>query len=194
MNKPQAFLVGTVAILALGAAYFPGSKKFAAIDRCLESGRAWNYRAAHCELIPAGPVDRLIVDKSERMLMAYRGGELVREFRVALGRGGVAPKRRQGDGRVPEGAYLIIFHNEASRFHRSLKIGYPTTEERDAARIAGIKPGGDIMIHGLPNGMGKIGSRHVRRNWTEGCIAVTNKEIEWLFEVVPDNTPVEIRA
>ena len=89
---------------------------------------------------------------------------------------------------------MITFHNAASAFHRSLRIGYPTDEQLAAAQQKGINLGGDIMIHGLPNGLGKIGSRHVRRDWTEGCIAVTNPEMDWLFEAVPDNTPVEIRA
>lgn len=194
MKRRLALLIGAAAILGLGAAYAPGSKKFAAIDRCLASDRAWDYRASRCEALPAGPVDRILVDKSDRLLTAYREGKLVREFRVALGGGGLAPKQRQGDRRVPEGAYLITFHNEASRFHRSLKIGYPTAEQLDAAQLAGINPGGDIMIHGLPNGMGRIGSRHLRRDWTDGCIAVTNAEMDWLFATVPDGTPIDIRA
>lgn len=194
MKKRLAFLFGVAAILGLGAANSPKPKKFAVIDRCLESGRAWEYRAGRCQTLPAGPVDRLLVDKSDRLLMAYRNGVLVREFRVALGRGGLAPKQRQGDGRVPEGAYLITFHNEASRFHRSLKIGYPTAEQLVAAGLAGINTGGEIMIHGLPNGMGRIGSRHLRRDWTDGCIAVTNAEMDWLFATVPDGTPIDIRA
>ncbi|HEV2044173.1 MAG TPA: L,D-transpeptidase family protein [Sphingomicrobium sp.] len=189
-----AIPIGVIAVLGLGAFYLPASKHYAAIDRCLASGGAWGYQGRRCAAVPAGPVDRILVDKSDRRLLAYRGGILIREFRVALGRGGLGPKRRQGDGRVPEGEYLITFHNAASAFHRSLRIGYPTDEQLAAAQQAGINLGGDIMIHGLPNGMGKIGSRHVRRDWTEGCIAVTNKEMDWLFETVPDNTPVEIRA
>lgn len=194
MKKRLALLVGAAAILGLGAAYVPGSKKFAAIDRCLASDRAWNYRASRCQALPAGPVDRLIVDKSARRLTTYRDGKLVREFRVALGSGGLAPKQRQGDGRVPEGSYQITFHNEASRYHLSLKIGYPTDEQRAAAQAAGIDPGGDIMIHGLPSGRGVIGSRHTLRDWTEGCIAVTNPEMDWLFAAVPDGTWIDIRA
>ena len=194
MKKRLALLIGAAAILGLGAAYVPGSKKFAAIDRCLASDRAWDYRASRCQALPAGPVDRIIVDKSARRLTTYRDGKLVREFRVALGSGGLAPKQRQGDGRVPEGSYQITFHNEASRYHRSLKIGYPTGEQRAAAQAAGIDPGGDIMIHGLPSGRGVIGSRHLLRDWTEGCIAVTNPEMDWLFVAVPDGTWIDIRA
>jgi len=194
VKRRWAIAVGAAAILGLGAFYYSGSTQFAAIDHCLQSGRAWEYRTNRCQAVPAGPVDRMIVDKSDRRLQAFRDGELVREFRVALGSGGLAPKQRQGDGRVPEGAYLITYHNAASSYHRSLRIGYPTAEQVTAARAAGIDPGSDIMIHGLPNGMGSIGSRHTLRDWTEGCIAVTNAEMDWLFAAVADGTPVEIRA
>jgi murein L,D-transpeptidase YafK len=139
-------------------------------------------------------VDTLHVDKSERRLSAYQGGKLVRAFRVALGRGGLLPKQRQGDGRVPEGRYLIDTRNPNSKYHLSLRIGYPTPEQAAAAARLGIAAGGDIMIHGLPNGRGAIGSRHTLADWTEGCIAVTDPEIEWLYRAVPDGTPIEISA
>lgn len=194
MKKRLTLAVSLITVLGLGAFYYPGSTHFAAIDRCLAADRAWDYRANHCLPVPAGPVDRIVVDKSDRMLTTYRDGRLLRVFRVALGSGGLAPKQRQGDGRVPEGSYLITYHNAASRYHRSLRIGYPTDEQRAAARVAGIDPGGDIMIHGLPNGMSAIGSRHILRDWTEGCIAVTNREMDWLFAVIPDGTRIDINA
>jgi len=193
MKKRFAVAVAVIAILGLGAFYLP-TKGFVSIDRCLNSNGAWDYRESRCQAVPVGSIDYVLIDKSDRWLAAYRGGKLIREFRVALGRGGLAPKQQQGDGRVPEGTYLITFHNAASGYHRSLKIGYPTAEQLAAAQQAGIDPGGDIMIHGLPNGLSRIGSRHLLRDWTEGCIAVTNQEIEWLFNAVPDGTPVNIRA
>ena len=88
-------------------------------------------------LFPTGPVDRIIVDKSERTLATVSRRQAVRDFRVALGRGGLAPKQRQGDGRVPEGRNRITFHNAASLYHLALRIGYPTEEQRVAARSAG---------------------------------------------------------
>ena len=115
-------------------------------------------------------------------------------FSVALGAGGLGPKVQQGDERVPEGRYLIAGRNPKSAFHLSLRIGYPTPAQVEAARARGIDPGGDIMIHGLPNGQGWLGSQHLRSDWTAGCIAVTNEEIEWLWRAVPDGTPIEIRA
>ena len=170
------------------------SGDYAAIDACLGGGQAWNYRAGSCEPAVPGPVDLIRVDKSDRLMSVYRHGRIVREFRVALGRGGPGPKQRQGDGRVPEGAYRITAHNPRSAFYLSLRIGYPTAGQVAAAARLGVKPGGDIMIHGLPNGRGSIGSRHTLVDWTEGCVAVTNAEIEWLYKAVRDGTPVEITA
>jgi murein L,D-transpeptidase YafK len=179
------------ALLAAGCAT---STEFAAIDSCLDAGQAWNYRSSRCEHSAAGPVDLIRVDKSERMMAVYRGGRLIREFRVALGRGGLAPKQQQGDARVPEGRYRISAHNPNSAYHLSLRIDYPTAEQIASALRLGLATGGDIMIHGLPNGRGAVGSRHTQYDWTEGCIAVTDPEIEWLYEAVPNGTPVEIQA
>ena len=167
---------------------------YSAIDRCLETGQACNYRSSRCEASATGPIDLIRVDKSAHLMSVYRQGRLVREFRVALGRGGLGPKRQQGDGRVPEGAYRITAHNPNSAFYLSLRIGYPTPAQVTAAAERGVDPGGDIMIHGLPNGRAWIGARHVKFDWTEGCVAVTNREIEWLYKAVRVGTPVEIGA
>jgi murein L,D-transpeptidase YafK len=183
-------LVGVGALA--GCAVTPD--KFGAIDSCLGAGQAWNYRGARCEPAASGPVNLIVVDKSTRWMSVYRDGKLVREFRVALGRGGLGPKERQGDGKVPEGVYRITAHNPNSAYHLSLRIGYPTARQMAAARKMGINPGGDIMIHGLPNDVQGIGSRHTMFDWTEGCIAVANREIEWLYRAVPNGTPVRIQA
>jgi murein L,D-transpeptidase YafK len=188
----RALLLLALAPLAGCAGVTPD--KFAAIDSCLEAGHAWNYRSGLCEPAAAGPVDRIVVAKSAHMMAVYRDGRMIREFRVALGRGGLGPKQRQGDGRVPEGLYRITNHNPNSAYHRSLRVGYPTPLQLAAARRAGINAGGDIMIHGLPNDQGSVGSRHILIDWTEGCVAVTNREIEWLYRNVPNGTPIEIRA
>jgi murein L,D-transpeptidase YafK len=94
---------------------------------------------------------------------------------------------------VPEGEYTIDTRNATSAFHLSLRISYPSPQQAMAAAARGIDPGRDIMIHGLPNGMAKIGKSHQLVDWTEGCIAVTNTEIEWLWRSVPDGTPIFIR-
>jgi murein L,D-transpeptidase YafK len=186
------------AILLLGLGALAGCAvvpdKFAAIDSCLEVGRAWNYRSTQCEPVASGPVNLIVVDKSRHWMAVYRDGRLVREFRVALGRGGPGPKQRQGDGKVPEGLYRITGRNPASAYHLSLRIGYPTAQQIAAAHRIGINPGGDIMIHGLPNDVHDVGSRHTTLDWTDGCIAVANREIEWLYRAVPNGTPVRIQG
>lgn len=191
MTRARAFTL--LLPLTLGACAVTSSE-FSAIDSCLETGQAWDYRSSRCERPDPGRVDLIRVDKSAHLMSVYRQGKLVREFRVAIGRGDPGPKLQQGDGRVPEGSYRIISHNPDSAFHLSLRIGYPTAEQVAAAARRGVNPGGDIMIHGLPNDRGWIGSRHTQFDWTEGCVAVTNREIEWLYEAVADGTPVEISA
>lgn len=192
--KRRAALLLLLASLAVGG-YAAHSSTYAKIDRCLSKPeRAWNYRDGACGPGPAGPVDRIFVDKSEHWMAVYRGAQIIREFRVALGKGGLKPKQRAGDGRVPEGLYTISAHNPASAYHLSLRIDYPTPEQSAEAARRGVRAGGDIMIHGLPDNRSWIGSRHRMMDWTEGCIAVTNPEMDWLYEAVPDGTPVEIRA
>ena len=149
---------------------------------------------SRCEQATAGPVDLIRVDKSAHLMTVYREGQPIRKFRVAIGRGDPGPKRQQGDGRVPEGSYRITAHNPNSAFHLSLRIGYPTAEQVADAAKRGVKPGGDIMIHGLPNDRGWIGSRHTSVDWTEGCVAITDREMDWLYDAVKDGTPVEIKA
>lgn len=143
---------------------------------------------------PVVLIDRIRVDKSDHLMTVMANGKPVRTFQVALGRGGPSPKEKQGDGRVPEGHYLISGRNPQSAFHLSLRIGYPTPAQVADARRRGIDPGNDIMIHGLPNGRGWIGERHRIADWTQGCIAVTNQEMDWLWQAVPDGTPIEIVA
>ena len=121
------------------------------------------------------------------------GGRVILTYKVALGQGGLAPKDRQGDGRTPEGHYVIDARNAASEYHLSLHVSYPNADDRKRAAKLGVAPGGDIMIHGLPNGKGWIGAGHRAYDWTLGCIAVTNEEIEEVWKLVPMGTPVEIR-
>jgi murein L,D-transpeptidase YafK len=145
--------------------------------------------------LPPGTVaSRVFIDKSERTLTLFRGERELKTYKVALGRNPVGHKQQEGDGRTPEGRYKITFHKENSSFHRALRISYPNAEDVQSARERGVSPGGDIMIHGLPNGMGSLGSNYFLRDWTEGCIAVTNEEIEEIWRAVPDGTIVEIKS
>jgi murein L,D-transpeptidase YafK len=134
----------------------------------------------------------VVVNKARRELILMRGREVLRSYRVALGTNPAGRKERQGDGRTPEGLYTITGRNARSAFHRSLRISYPNREDRARAARAGVNPGGDIMIHGLPNGRGFIGRLHRQVDWTLGCIAVTDEEIEEIWRLVPNGTPVQI--
>ena len=99
----------------------------------------------------------------------------------------------KGDNKTPEGTYTIESRNRRSDFHFSLRISYPNEKDRKRAKELGVSPGGDIMIHGIKNGLSYVGGFHSTVDWTEGCIAVTNKEMEEIARLVPNGTPVEIR-
>jgi len=137
--------------------------------------------------------DRVVVHKKDRVMELMHKGQVLKTYKIALGSQPVGAKTRQGDHRTPEGVYIIDRRNAHSQYHRALHISYPNTADRQRALKLGVSPGGDIFIHGLPNGYGWVGSGHRDRDWTEGCIAVTDQEIEEIWELVDDGTPVEIR-
>ena len=131
-------------------------------------------------------VDRVVVHKSRRELLLLSGESVVRSYRIALGRDPIGHKQREGDGRTPEGRYTIDRRNPNSRYHLSLHISYPSAADVERARAAAVDPGGDIMIHGL-----KPGVVHPS-DWTQGCIAVTDAEMDEIWSLVPDGVPIEI--
>ncbi len=138
-------------------------------------------------------IDSILILKKAHLLELLSNGKVIQIYKVALGQGGLAPKRKQGDALTPEGHYTIDARNAASHYHKALHVSYPNAEDRKRAARLGVAPGGDIMIHGLPNGKGAIGSAHRLYDWTLGCIAVTDQEIDGIWEQVPVGTPVEIR-
>ena len=144
-------------------------------------------------LPPTARADRIVVDKHAHTLTLYRGETALKAYRVALGRGGSGPKARAGDDKVPEGMYRIVGRNARSAFHRSLKVGYPTPEQARRDARDGVPPGGDIMVHGIRNGLGGLGPLHRAVDWTRGCIALTDREMNEVWRAVPDGTPIEIR-
>lgn len=152
----------------------------------------WGMRPRITPIKAATIADRVTVEKSNHRLVLYRDGTVLRSYSVALGRGGIGPKERAGDNRVPEGQYRIVSRNPHSGFYRALRVGYPTSQQVVAARAAGIDPGGDIMIHGIRNGLGWIGVLHRTVDWTRGCVAVTDEEMDEIWRLVPDGTPIEI--
>jgi len=144
------------------------------------------------ELTPEVTADRIVVDKSDRQLLLFANDRLLKTYTIALGSEPVGHKRQEGDGRTPEGDYVIDYRNPQSRYYLSLHVSYPDAEDRERAAGGGVSPGGDIFIHGLPPKFAWIGSGHTVSDWTDGCIAVTNDEIEELWRAVPNGTPIVI--
>ena len=118
-------------------------------------------------------------------------GQIIRTYRIALGGNPEGPKERQGDKKTPEGIYYIKGRNKSSRFYLSLHISYPNEDDIRRAKKMGVSPGGNIMIHGLKNDFSWMGEAHTQNDWTEGCIAVTNEEIEEIDKLVPNGTIVK---
>ncbi len=149
---------------------------------------------AFAEPLAAGiQADKVVILKKERKLILYSKGQELKRYSIALGGDPNGPKTQQGDHKTPEGNYVLDRRNPKSRFYRSIHISYPRQEQVAAAQRRGVSPGGDVFIHGLPNGFGALGRLHLARDWTDGCIAVTNEEIDEIWRAVPDGTPIEIR-
>jgi murein L,D-transpeptidase YafK len=134
----------------------------------------------------------VVVLKGERTLQLLSQGKVIKTYKVALGGDPLGPKARQGDHKTPEGMYVLDSRNAHSHFYKSLHVSYPNARDRAVARQKGLSPGGDVFVHGLPNGFGGIGAAHRLKDWTDGCIALTNQEMDEIWEAVPDQTPIEI--
>lgn len=144
--------------------------------------------------LPEGTVaDRVVVRKSARRLDLYRGSDLLRSYPVSLGREPIGRKQQAGDGRTPEGEYQLDYRKSDSAFHRALHVSYPDESDSMSARARGVPAGGFIMIHGMRNRFGWIGRAHRMVDWTDGCVAVTNREIEEIWRVVPDGTRITLQ-
>jgi murein L,D-transpeptidase YafK len=144
-------------------------------------------------LPPGRTIDRILVEKSARKLSIFANGQRLKAYRVALGRNPVGPKEQEGDMKTPEGIYKIDSRNPQSDYHLALHVSYPSDEDKARAAERGVNAGFDIMIHGIANGGGWIGAFHRLHDWTAGCIALTDEEIEELWRITPDETTVEIR-
>ena len=134
-----------------------------------------------------------MVLKKERTLQLLSQGKVIKSYKVALGGNPVGPKTRQGDHKTPEGVYVLDSRNAHSQFYKSIHISYPNASNRAMARETGVSPGGDVFVHGLPKGYGWLGGSHRAKDWTDGCIAVTNEEIDEIWRAVSNGTPIEIR-
>lgn len=161
------------------------------------------YTKAMARLAPGTPpamaaatdqADAILVHKPTRALHLLRDGQPIRSYRIALGGAPEGHKRQEGDQRTPEGDYVIDWRNPRSIAHLSLHVSYPNAEDTAQATARGVSPGGHIMIHGLPNGWGFLGALHRARDWTDGCIGVTNAEMREIWSLVPNGTPIRIEG
>ena len=172
--KPICLIVGIVALCA-----------FSAIP--LAAGEA------HHKSVAPEMADRIVVEKSSRTMKLLHGERILKTYKIALGTEPVGAKQKHGDHKTPEGDYVIDSKNAHSQFHLALHISYPNAADRARAHKLRVSPGGDVMIHGLPPAYAYLGSRHRESDWTDGCVAVTDSEIEEIWNLVPVGTQVQIR-
>ncbi len=137
-------------------------------------------------------VDNILVRKRERRMYLMRQGEILRSYRISLGLSPDGHKLQEGDFRTPEGKYRLIRRNPRSEYFLSLEVSYPNEDDVARARKRGVRPGGNIMIHGLPNSPRKATDFYLRNDWTDGCIAVSNSDMVEIWMMTPPDTPIEI--
>jgi murein L,D-transpeptidase YafK len=139
-------------------------------------------------------IDFLLVEKSKRIMKVYNGAQLLKTYKISLGGNPTGHKVFEGDEKTPEGIYTINDRNPNSGYHKNLGVSYPNSTDREKAKAIGKSPGGDIKIHGLKNGaFGMINKIHRLTDWTNGCIAVTNSEVDELYNAVVPNAKIEIK-
>ncbi len=141
---------------------------------------------------PLLKADHIRVEKEMRRLYLFRNGICIKQYSIALGSSPAGHKEKEGDGKTPEGNYYIVSKNPKSNYCLSLLISYPSDKDVKAAKLKNVNAGGAIMIHGIRNGLGWIGKNHTLMDWTRGCIAVTNEEIQEIYNAVQPGTTVEI--
>jgi murein L,D-transpeptidase YafK len=153
---------------------------------------SWCVAIGHT--LPANAkADRVIVMKKERTLTLMSQGKVLKTYKVALGGNPIGAKTRQGDHKTPESVYRLDKRNAQSQYYKSIHISYPDAKDIAQARKMGVSPGGDVYVHGLPNGYKWIGAGHRLKDWTDGCVAVTDEEIDEIWKAVPDGIPIDIR-
>lgn len=173
----------------VGYAYF---SKNDITEALLQEERSASPLVSQDQPLPQLKIDRLVVFKAKRQMWAYHGEQLVKIYPIALGFNPVGHKQFEGDGKTPEGVYRINERNPNSSYHKNLGISYPNEADKTYAASQGKSPGGLIKIHGLRNGSGSIGRLHLLKDWTHGCIAVTNQEIDELYQSVVHNAEIAI--
>ncbi len=166
-------------------------------SRCVALMAACAFVTAHARLASAEALasnaDRVVVIKSERVLELMHEGQILKTYPIALGRHPKGAKSRRGDGRTPEGVYVIDRRSTHTIFRRELHISYPNDDDQARAEAAHVRAGDGIFIHGMPPRFGHTDPVSFFRDWTDGCIAVGNIAIEEIWDAVADGTPIEIR-
>ena len=137
-------------------------------------------------------IDKVIAFKERRKMMLVKNGDTLKTYQISLGKNPAGPKEKEGDKKTPEGKYILDWRNPNSKYHLSIHISYPNNDDKRKAALNGVNPGGEIMIHGCPNGLGWNWKYYKVNDWTDGCIAVNNEEIEEIWNVVENGTEIEI--
>lgn len=137
-------------------------------------------------------IDTVLVKKSERRMYLLHQGEIVKEYKVRFGANPSGHKEQEGDERTPEGKYMLDYKKEKSSFYKALHISYPNKADIEKAKLKNVHPGGQIMVHGQKNGLGWLSIITQMFNWTDGCIAVSNKEMDEIWKLVDTDTPIII--
>ena len=143
--------------------------------------------------LAVGKADLVIVDKSKTRLYLMKDNKVLKSFRVALGARPKGHKQQEGDERTPEGRYMLDYKKADSDFYKAIHVSYPNEADIQRARELGVDPGGQIMIHGQKNSLSKVSFTRQSRNWTDGCIAVTNSAMDIIWEAVDPGTPIVIK-
>jgi murein L,D-transpeptidase YafK len=162
--------------------------RFCLVILALALGLPCHPAAAEADL----RADKVLVKKADRRLFLLKDGRVLREYPIMLGDVPDGPKRERGDLKTPEGCYVIDWRNPRSRFYKSLHISYPSAADRVMAAAVNMDPGGDIMIHGLPNRPRFSRRLYLQQDWTDGCISVADNHMDEIWTAVPDGTPIEI--
>jgi len=136
--------------------------------------------------------DSAAVFKSNRKMILYSGGKEIKTYSVSLGKNPIGHKEKEGDKKTPEGNYILDRHQENSKYHLAIHISYPNEQNKLNAYKMGVSPGGDIMIHGLPNKLEFLEDYYANTDWTDGCIAVSNDKMDEIWKIVEDGTPITI--
>ncbi|MBI5212196.1 MAG: L,D-transpeptidase family protein [Nitrospirae bacterium] len=137
--------------------------------------------------------DKVVVIKSKRLMMLLKDGEIIKSYKVSLGKNPVGPKIQEGDQKTPEGTYVLDSKKTNSKFYLAIHISYPNKSDISNAQKLGVPPGNSIAIHGLPKDFEDIDKFQRRLDWTDGCVALTNQEMDEIWQLVSEGTPIEIK-